>query len=197
MTLLKQLVGCMAFVLAAAGTTHAQKLAKTGEYQADQVIVRIENASAEELAFIEHQVGARGHQRLFANDLWLVELPEGSDVTESARLLAGMPFVVYAVPNSIVHAVGTPNDTDFASQWGFNQANDADIDAPEAWDLQTDASSVVVAVIDTGTQWDHPDLAANIWTNTGEIPGNGIDDDHNGYVDDVHGYDWVNNDGNP
>src|SRR5262249_5451994 len=64
-------------------------------------------------------------------------------------------------------------------------------------DLQTDASPIVVAVIDTGTQWNHPDLSANIWTNTGEIPGNGIDDDGNGYIDDVHGYDWVNLDGNP
>ena len=54
-----------------------------------------------------------------------------------------------------------------------------------------------VGVIDTGIDYNHPDLAANIWTNPGEIPGNGIDDDDNGYVDDVHGYDFVNNDGDP
>ena len=55
----------------------------------------------------------------------------------------------------------------------------------------------MVGVIDTGVDYTHPDLAANIWTNPGEIAGNGIDDDGNGFVDDVHGYDFVNNDGNP
>src|SRR5262249_48878129 len=91
----------------------------------------------------------------------------------------------------------------FSSLWGLHNTGqtggtpDADIDAPEAWDVTTGSSSVVVAVIDTGVDYTHPDLAANIWTNAGEVPGNGVDDDHNGYVDDVHGYDFVNNDGDP
>jgi subtilisin family serine protease len=193
--------GSLATLLAAAcfggATANAQQLRATDEYAPDQVIIRISQATFEELSFVEHMVGATGHKRLFKQDIWLLELPEGSDVPGTAKVLSELPLVQYAVPNMIVHAVGTPNDPSFSAQWGFNQANDADIDAPEAWDLQTDASSVVVAVIDTGSQWNHPDLSDNIWTNPGEIPGNGIDDDGNGYIDDVHGYDWVNGDGNP
>ena len=85
-----------------------------------------------------------------------------------------------------------PGDPQYNQLWGMNA-----IDAPDAWNVSTGSSSVVVAVIDTGVDYTHRDLAANIWTNPGEIAGNGIDDDQNGFVDDVHGYDFVNNDGNP
>ncbi|RCS53068.1 hypothetical protein DTL42_07980 [Bremerella cremea] len=85
-----------------------------------------------------------------------------------------------------------PNDPSFSATYGLKQ-----IDAPEAWDKTTGSDSVVVGVIDTGVDWTHPDLAGNIWTNPGEIAGNGIDDDNNGFIDDVHGFDFANNDGDP
>jgi len=88
--------------------------------------------------------------------------------------------------------VAVPTDPYYNQLWGMDS-----IDAPEAWSITTGSSSVVVAVIDTGVDYTHVDLAANIWTNPGEIAGNGIDDDGNGFVDDVHGYDFVNNDGDP
>jgi subtilisin family serine protease len=95
-----------------------------------------------------------------------------------------------------------PNDPRFASGdlWGLHNTGqaggktDADIDAPEAWDISTGSSSVVVAVIDTGIQIDHPDLKDNIWTNPGETAGDGIDNDGNGFIDDVNGWDFANND---
>ncbi|MAP96001.1 MAG: hypothetical protein CMK07_13725 [Ponticaulis sp.] len=96
-----------------------------------------------------------------------------------------------------------PNDTRFDELWGMNNTGqtggtpDADIDAVEAWDLATGSSSIIVGVIDTGIDYTHPDLVNNMWINTGEIAGNGIDDDGNGYVDDIYGFDWVNNDGDP
>src|SRR5207253_1856128 len=75
-----------------------------------------------------------------------------------------------------------------------NGAAGADIKAEQAWDTTTGSRNIVVAVIDEGIDINHQDLQANIWTNPGEIPGNGIDDDGNGYVDDIHGYDFVHND---
>ena len=68
---------------------------------------------------------------------------------------------------------------------------------PEAWDLEKGGSSVTIGIMDTGVDTGHPDLASKIWVNPGEIPGNGLDDDHDGYVDDVNGWDFGNNDADP
>ena len=102
--------------------------------------------------------------------------------------------VEYAEEDFLVSIDSTsPNDPSFSNLWGLHNTGqtggttDADIDAPEAWDLSTGSSNVIVAVIDTGVDYNHPDLNANMWTNPGETPGNGIDDDGNGYVDDYYG----------
>ena len=97
------------------------------------------------------------------------------------------------------------NDPNFAAQWALNNTGDtsvaptarsgADVNVPRAWTLCSGSPSVVVAIIDEAVQWDHPDLAGAMWTNPGEIPGNGVDDDGNGYVDDVYGYNFVDNEG--
>lgn len=110
-----------------------------------------------------------------------------------------------ATPNQGRHAktlspLTAPNDPLYGQQWHLPAVN-----APQAlWDyLQSQglppggSHDVIVAVIDTGVDYNHPDLAANIWTNSQEIPGNGIDDDNNGYVDDVHGVNVITNSGNP
>lgn len=96
-----------------------------------------------------------------------------------------------------------PNDPRFSDLWGLHNTGqtggtaDIDIDAPEAWDLTTGSPDVVVAIIDTGIDYNHPDLQANIWTNPGEIPDNGVDDDGNGWVDDIHGINAIVETGDP
>ena len=118
-----------------------------------------------------------------------------------------VPHVQYAEPNWIVRKDQTPNDTYFSLEWGMHNTGqtiqgdvgtpDADIDAAEAWDITTGDANFVIAIIDTGTQWSHADLDGNIWSNPGEIPGNGQDDDNNGYVDDIRGWDFYGSDNNP
>jgi subtilisin family serine protease len=107
-------------------------------------------------------------------------------------------------PDFLMHVASTiPNDPGFVNQYGLNNTGQyggtagADIQAPAAWDVTQGSSNVIVAVIDTGVQLDHPDLAANIWTNPGEIADDGIDNDGDGYVDDVHGWNFVSNNNNP
>jgi subtilisin family serine protease len=108
--------------------------------------------------------------------------------------------IAFIEPNYIIRLDRTPDDALFSQLWGMNNTGQtggtpgADIRATNAWDIATGSSSVLVAIIDTGMDYN---LAANVWTNPGEIPNNGIDDDGNGFVDDVHGYDFANMDGNP
>jgi hypothetical protein len=124
--------------------------------------------------------------------------------------LEGLPFIEYAEPDYIARTTATiPNDPSFNQQWGLHNTGqsiqgvlgkiDADVDAPEAWATWTGGATggIVIAVLDTGVQWNHPDLDANIWTNAGEVAGNGIDDDGNGYVDDSRGWDFYSNDNDP
>ncbi len=112
-------------------------------------------------------------------------------------------LVKHAEPNYRATLHSTPNDPSFSSCWGLHNTGqtggvaDCDIDAPEAWDITTGSDSVLIAMIDSGVDYNHPDLAANIWTNPGEIAGNGIDDDGNTYIDDIHGWDFAYDDGDP
>lgn len=136
----------------------------------------------------------------------------GLAVEKAISILERLPIVEYAQPNYIISANQTiPNDSQFPEQWGLyntgqastitnefgNGTVGADIGATSAWDIIT-SSSKPVAIIDTGIGYDHPDLVNNVWTNIAEFEGTpGIDDDGNGYVDDIHGWDFANNDNDP
>ncbi len=158
---------------------------------------------AAERAAVHAQAGAKAIQRFEFISADVVKVDLGDDLKTVAARYAAMPGVIYVEPDYMVSASGVPNDPLFTDQWGLLNTGqavgtpDADIDATDAWDITTDSPSVVVAVIDSGVCYTHPDLAANMWTNPGEIPGNGVDDDGNGLVDDVYGYDYANSDGNP
>ena len=124
-------------------------------------------------------------------------------VEEAVSQYRGHPAVDYIEPNYIVNMVETPNDPMFSSLYGLQNTGQtggtagADIHATNAWDVTTGSSTVLIGVIDTGVDYAHPDLAATIWTNPGEIAGNGVDDDSNGKVDDVRGWDVRNEDNDP
>jgi len=122
--------------------------------------------------------------------------PEDSDVSSIIEYYKKDKNVVYVEPNYIFHLLNIPNDNYLSQQWALNQTNDCDIDAPEAWDIETGDSNIVIAIVDTGVDYNHPDLAANIWDNIAESL-NGIDDDSNGYIDDIRGWDFYNKDNNP
>lgn len=130
----------------------------------------------------------------------------GQLTAKIAKVAAWRDLVAFAEPDHLVWPCVIPNDPAFAAGqlWGLHNlgqvggySEDADIDAPEAWSIRHDAPDVVVAVTDTGIRHDHEDLAPNMWTNAGEIPGDGVDNDHNGVIDDIHGYDAITGSGNP
>jgi subtilisin family serine protease len=132
------------------------------------------------------------------SNIYVLKTEAKIDVLEAVKEYSKDPNVEYAEPNYLVYTELTvPDDPGFAELWGLHNTGqtggtaDADIDAPEAWDITTGSSTIVVAVIDTGVDYNHPELAANMWTNPGEIPGNGIDDDSNGYIDDEKGWDFI------
>jgi subtilisin family serine protease len=141
---------------------------------------------------IAQAVGGESQIDLIYNNVYSVQLPAGADVGAALDKLGESAQIEHVEPDAVVHHMGAPNDPLFTQQWAH-----AVVKSAEAWDLGQGSDSVTVAVIDTGMDRSHPDLAANVWTNPGEIPGNGRDDDGNGLVDDVNGYDFANNDADP
>lgn len=164
-------------------------------YVKNELLVKFrEGVTKQKIAGVNSRFGHQILERLGDSGWQRVRIGKGSDPKKAAASLQLEPEVEFAQPNFYYRLAATPNDPNWgnAGLYGLPM-----ISAPAAWDLSTGSSTVVVANIDTGMRYTHEDLAANMWTNPGEIQGNGIDDDNNGFADDYFGYDFFFNDPDP
>lgn len=174
------------------------------EYVPGEILVKYKEAEkAEAVTALAEKLGTQVVETIPRLNLQRCRIVTEMTMDSVLAAYRADPNVEYAEPNYILHALEIPNDPHFTKLWGLNNEGqtggtfDADIDAPEAWDKQKGSQDVIVSIIDTGVDYTHPDLADNMWTNPGEIPNNGVDDDNNGFVDDYRGWDFANNDSDP
>lgn len=123
---------------------------------------------------------------------YLLEFTSVQDIEKCIKELENLKGVEYAEKVPLDRMCLTPNDPSYSSQWRL-----ANINAPAAWNYFSTGSNVVVAIVDDAIERTHSDLSPNLWVNSAEIPGNNMDDDNNGYIDDINGYDVGSNDNNP
>lgn len=190
-----------------------------GEYVEGEVIVKLRPGQLDLLDDFASEYGGKVIEKFdipsniyksFEGDLLRVKLPNGITTAEAIAAMKDDERVVYAESNDILHFTDdvppeVPNDL-HEKLWGFNNNGQtggkagADGNILDAWKVTVGDNSEqgpLIAIIDSGADMDHPDLVANFWTNPGEIPGDGIDNDGNGVIDDVHGYDAGDDDGSP
>jgi hypothetical protein len=179
--------------LAASLGAVAPAIAQNAPHANDRVLVRFVPGAASDKRSAARAAAAADLQTSYkiVPGLELLKVHKGRTVEQAIEKLRRNPNVLYAEPDYLVRPALKPSDPYFVNQWAM-----ANIQAARAWEVTT-GSNVAVAIIDSGIDMTHPDLEQNIWTNPGEVAGNGIDDDRNGYVDDVHGWDFVGNDNDP
>lgn len=178
-----------------------------------EIIVKYKKGSEAKGGLKTQALGVTVIKNIRGIEMKRMKLPESLSVQDAIATLKKDPSVEYIGPNHILKITAVhPNDPlyvtgyydwifgDYIDQWGLYNAGSYprhDIHAPEAWAITTGSPNVVIAVLDTGVDYTHPDLYSKMWKNTGEIPNNGIDDDGNGFIDDVMGWDFANNDKDP
>ena len=201
------LFSTIAFILLTGAGTHVA-LSQTKpdgdkpRFAEDRVLVKLKEGVPEDtVEAINRKNNARTEKKIPRTRVSVVKLPKGLQVADAVKRYEASPDVEYAEPDFLFAPAQitpkTPNDPEYRKMWNLDNTGqtggtaDADTDEPEAWGTTTGATGTVVAVIDTGVDINHPDLNDNVWTNPDETPGNGVDDDRNGYVDDIHGWDFV------
>lgn len=178
------------------------------EYHPGELLVKFDKVlDEEEVIQFSSKYGAKNAESLVKNlptsvsvlePWWAISFEEDKNLNRLLEKIRKDSRVVAAGFDYFLEPTRSlPTDPDFPQLWGLDNSLDHDIDAPEAWDINKGTKDVVVAVVDSGIDYNHPDLQDNIWKNRQEVPLNGIDDDKNGYVDDYLGYDVANNDADP
>ena len=188
-------------------------IAKSQEYAPGEIIIKFKEniyIDPSQMDLVLAQQPILESQQLFPNKnqgvakeigldrIFLLKVDKSTDILSLTSQIKNNPSIEYAEPNYIYETAVMPSDPSFWRQWNLHSdgslagsTSDVDIDAPEAWNTQTGSPNIKIAILDTGVHILHEDLQANIWSNPGEIPSNGVDDDGNGKIDDVNGWDFV------
>jgi thermitase len=160
------------------------------------------------LNILSGRLGAEVKSVIAENNIVVVRRPAIETTVSAVKTLMQNPLVEVAEPNFIYRVNKTSNDPLFEKLWGMKNTGQkdssnspgvagVDVDIEKAWDIETGSEKTLIAVIDTGIDYNHPDLKANAWTNEAELNGaTGVDDDGNGYIDDIHGYSFADELGN-
>lgn len=178
-----------------------------GDYKEGEFVIQLRSAyRADQNRDLERKLGAEVLSQV-RPDLILVKTTHREKIEQTLERLNSVPEVLIAEPNYIYRAIRSPNDPEYKRLWGLRNTGDLDaeglkglrgidVGAKKAWAMTTGNKHTVIAVIDTGIDFSHPDLVKNAWVNTRERNGvAGVDDDGNGFVDDIHGWDFVTNSG--
>ena len=193
MKAVKFVLGLMLVVSFGAGSSYSQQKSKI--YADGELLVKYKDGTASRAALtINSQLNSTVLEEFPDLGWQRVKIADGISVEAAKSQYAAYGEVEAVQPNFYYHLLATPNDTQYTSGGMYGLGK---ISAPAAWDLTTGSSAVVVADIDTGLRYTHEDLAANAWINPGEVAGDGIDNDGNGFIDDVRGWDFFYNDSNP
>ena len=170
-------------------------------YVEGELLVKFKDgtSSSKKLSFASEN-GLKQNKAYESVNAGLYSVKKGMNTSKALKELTKNDTIEYIQPNYVYYADSIPDDSHYTKLWGLNNTGQTvngikgtaniDIDAPEAWDIARGSEDIVVAVIDTGIDISHPELSERMWRNPGEIPGNGIDDDGNGYIDDIYGWDF-------
>ena len=164
------------------------------EHAADRLIIKFsEDVSESMIQAASRQYGIKVLRKYETTGAYLIQVPKTLDLAKGIEALRKYNAVKYIQPDYIETLNAKPNDPSYSQLWGLKNSGQnggtpgMDIGVEEIWDTTTGSNDIIVAVIDTGIDYNHPDLKANLWTNKGEIAGNGKDDDGNGIIDDYYG----------